>query len=195
MLCWCYGVEIRGFSKCGRVSPPSPSFSSQEADMWVRVSSSYFSYYISSLAAEAHPTLWKPLLYIIHQKGFYCLSRWTGDNCPVTASQGLGPPANGTVLQLEVTERKVLTPINLVSGELSIRARQRGGPIAWQLLAWWVKPSPLWWGRHWPVCLSPIKHLLLIRVQGGRCRGGAEWNRHQLWFKNMTAGMNGWLFN
>lgn len=58
-----------------------------------------------------------------------------GDNCPVATSQGLGPPANGTVLQLEVTERKVLTPINLVSRELSIRARQRGGPIAWQLLA------------------------------------------------------------
>lgn len=57
------------------------------------------------------------------------------DNCPFPASQGLGPPVNDTVLQLEVTERKVLTPINLVSGELSIRAQQRGGPIGWQLLA------------------------------------------------------------
>ncbi|CAB1455949.1 unnamed protein product [Pleuronectes platessa] len=45
---------------------------------------------------------------------------------PLAASQGLGPPANGTVLQLEVTERKVPTPVNLVSGELSISARHKG---------------------------------------------------------------------
>lgn len=42
--------------------------------------------------------------------------------CP---SQGPGPAANGTTLQLEVTGRKVPTPINLVSGELSITTSQK----------------------------------------------------------------------
>lgn len=58
------------------------------------------------------------LLWIIHQRGvfvFGCLS------------QGPGPAANGTTLQLEVTGRKVSTPINLVSRELSITAWQKGG--------------------------------------------------------------------
>ena len=74
------------------------------------------------------------MLWIIRQRGSIVFHT-EEDNCPVPASQGPGPLANGTVLQLEVTERKVLTPINLVRGELSIRAQQRGGPIGWQLLA------------------------------------------------------------
>lgn len=61
----------------------------------------------------------------IHQRGFIVFHT-EEDNCPVPASQGLGPLANGVVLQLEVTGRKVLTPINLVSGELSIRVEQKG---------------------------------------------------------------------
>lgn len=46
------------------------------------------------------------------------------DGCP---AQGPGPPANGAALQLEATETKVPTPINLVGGELSIMAASRGG--------------------------------------------------------------------
>lgn len=105
------------------------------------------------------------MLSAIHQRTSIVF-RTEEENCPVAASQGPGPPVNGTALQLEVTGRKVLTPINLVSGELSIRAQQRGGPLAWQLSAWWASLGPLWWGRHWPACLSPIKHLLLIQAQG-----------------------------
>lgn len=96
------------------------------------------------------------------------------DSCPVPASQGPGPPANGMALQLEVTERKVLTPINLVSGELSIRAQQRGGPIGLAVIGMMGETRSA-------VMRSTLTRVLISDQTsaadtgaGGRSRGGVE---------------------
>lgn len=72
------------------------------------------------------------------------------DNDPATDSQGPGLPVNGAAFQLEVTARKALTPVQFVSGELSVKGDDPSAGSDW---AGWSKKHPRCDGFHIDPCV------------------------------------------